>query len=71
MISLLIDELHNKGELKIKIYAMISITDKAGVEYFLNHGILKTDRLSVRSFKVYADGALGSRGCGTKRKLLR
>jgi predicted amidohydrolase YtcJ len=30
--------------------------------YLFKHGIIKTPRLNVRSFKVYADGALGSRG---------
>ena len=44
---------------------MIS-NDKNDVSYFLNHGILKTDRLNVRSVKVYADGALGSRGAALK-----
>ena len=32
------------------------------LEHFINKGIIKTDRLNVRSFKFYADGALGSRG---------
>lgn len=59
---LLIDELHKQGELVIKIYAMISISDQSSVEYFLDRGILETDRLTVRSFKVYADGTLNSRG---------
>jgi hypothetical protein len=30
--------------------------------HYLNSGPYKTDRLNVRSFKFYADGALGSRG---------
>ncbi len=30
-------------------------------------GIIKTNRLNVRSFKVYADGALGSRGATMKK----
>ncbi|MCB0453695.1 MAG: amidohydrolase family protein, partial [Aequorivita sp.] len=34
--------------------------------YYLNTGIYKTDRLNVRSFKVYADGALGSRGAAMR-----
>ena len=36
--------------------------EPADRDYFLNNGIVKTDRLHVRSIKVYADGALGSRG---------
>lgn len=30
--------------------------------FLFQHGKIKTDRLDVRAFKVYADGALGSRG---------
>lgn len=30
--------------------------------YIFKRGRIKTDHLNVRSFKVYADGALGSRG---------
>lgn len=63
---LLIDELHQQGELVIKIYAMVSISDQPSFEYFWDRGILETDRLTVRSFKVYADGALGSRGAALK-----
>lgn len=61
----LIDSLQQSDELKMKIYAMISVSDK-NIEYFTNKGIIKTDRLNVRSFKVYADGALGSRGAAMK-----
>ena len=62
---LLIDSLQKRGQLSIKIYAMLSNT-KENLDYFLNSGPLKTDRLNVRSFKVYADGALGSRGAALK-----
>ncbi|HEX8658264.1 MAG TPA: amidohydrolase family protein, partial [Hymenobacter sp.] len=34
----------------------------ANREYYLKQGPLYTDQLTVNSFKVYADGALGSRG---------
>ena len=47
--------------MKMRIYAMVSVNDK-NIDYFTERGIIKTDRLNVRSFKVYADGALGSRG---------
>jgi hypothetical protein len=57
----LIDSLHQSGELSIKVYAMISNT-KSNRDYYFEKGIIKTNRLTVRSFKVYADGALGSRG---------
>ena len=56
----LIDSLHNSGVLKIKIYAMVN--NGPDVDYYIEKGPYKTDRLNVRSVKVYADGALGSRG---------
>ncbi|EAY31741.1 amidohydrolase [Microscilla marina] len=57
----LIDELHKANKLKMRVYAMISAT-KANLDYYLAKGKIKTDYLHVRSVKVYADGALGSRG---------
>lgn len=57
----LIDSLHKSGDLKLRVYAMASPTEE-NFNRFLNSGPYKTDRLNVRSFKVYADGALGSRG---------
>jgi predicted amidohydrolase YtcJ len=57
----LIDSLHKSGELKMRIYAMLSPGEKNYVQYMYK-GIHKTDRLNVRSVKLYADGALGSRG---------
>jgi predicted amidohydrolase YtcJ len=57
----LIDSLQNSGVLKIKIYAMIE-NNTEDVDYYLEKGPYKTDKLNVRSVKVYADGALGSRG---------
>ncbi len=56
-----IDSLQQANILKIRIYAMISAS-KENLDYYLSKGIYKTDKLNVRSFKVYADGALGSRG---------
>ena len=62
----LIDTLQQDGDLKLRIYAMLSNTEE-NIREFLNSGILKTDRLNVRSVKVYADGALGSRGAALKQ----
>lgn len=62
----LIDSLQQNDALKIKVYAMISANPE-NLDYYLNKGITKTDRLNVRSFKVYADGALGSRGAVLKK----
>ena len=39
---------------------------KENIEFFKNNGKIKTPRLNVRSFKVYGDGALGSRGAALK-----
>lgn len=57
----LIDEMHRDGRLKMRVYAMLS-DDSLNYARFLPRGPYKTDRLTVRSFKVYGDGALGSRG---------
>jgi predicted amidohydrolase YtcJ len=62
----LIDSLQQAGELKIRIYAMVGNSPE-DIDYYLKKGPLKTDRLNVRSFKVYADGALGSRGAVLKK----
>jgi len=61
----LIDSLQKTGELQIRIYAMVSASDE-NLDYYLNRGISKTDRLNVRSFKFYGDGALGSRGAALR-----
>ncbi|UII78647.1 amidohydrolase [Flagellimonas sp. CMM7] len=61
----LIDSLQNAGELSIRVYAMVSNT-KENLDYYLDKGIIKTDRLNVRSVKVYGDGALGSRGAALR-----
>ncbi len=60
MISV-IDALQKNDQLKIRIYLMLS-DDKKNYDYLFKNGAFKTTRLDVRSFKVYADGALGSRG---------
>ncbi|MEO6348801.1 MAG: amidohydrolase [Aquaticitalea sp.] len=57
----IIDSLQKVGTLKMRIYAMVSAS-RQNLDYYLNKGIYKTDRLDVRSFKFYGDGALGSRG---------
>ena len=64
-IILLIDSLQQAGMLDIRVYAMVS-NSKENLDYFLNKGIIKTDKLNVRSVKVYGDGALGSRGAALK-----
>jgi len=57
----LIDRMQKKGLLKMRVYAMVA-DDERSLKYFFDHGPYKSDRLNVRSIKIYADGALGSRG---------
>ena len=57
----LIDSIQKSGELKMRIYAMLSDAPR-NFDFIKRNGKIKTDRLNVRAFKVYADGALGSRG---------
>ena len=61
----LIDSLHQTGDLKIRVYGMISNT-KENLTHYLEKGIIQSERLTIRSVKVYADGALGSRGAALK-----
>ncbi len=61
----LIDSLQKAQSLKMRIYAMVSAT-KGNLDHYLEAGTYKTDKLNVSSFKVYADGALGSRGAVLK-----
>lgn len=63
----LIDSLQQAGTLDMRMYAMIS-NKKENLEYYLSKGKIKTDRLNVQSVKVYADGALGSRGAALKQE---
>src|SRR5690606_16205418 len=53
--------MQSKGELKMRMFVMLSDAPK-NYAYLEKQGIIKTDRLHVRGFKFYADGALGSRG---------
>ena len=62
----IIDSLHKSNELKIKIYAMVSVS-KENIKKFKKSGKIKTSKLNVRSFKIYGDGALGSRGAALKK----
>lgn len=57
----LIDSLHQSGSLKIRINAMLDPSQE-NFDHFLSNGPYVTDKLSVRTIKIYADGALGSRG---------
>ena len=58
---MLFDSLQKAGLLKMRIYAMLSDAPE-NFYWAKEHGKIKTASLNVSSFKVYADGALGSRG---------
>lgn len=69
----LIRSLHETGQLKMRVYAMYSAHPdllnclegqalKDQVSHNLDAYAIKTERLTAKSVKVYADGALGSRG---------
>jgi len=58
---MLIDSLQKSGSLKMRVYAMLTANSE-NLEYFVKKGIYKTENLNIRSIKLFADGALGSRG---------
>ena len=57
----LMDSLQKAKLMKLNVYAMVTANQK-NIDLYLKKGIYKTDNLNVRSFKMYGDGALGSRG---------
>jgi predicted amidohydrolase YtcJ len=61
----LIDSLQEADKLKIRINAMLSIS-RLHFNFLDSIGGIDKDRLKVNSFKMYADGALGSRGACLK-----
>lgn len=56
-----IESAQRSGELKMRVYAMLRPT-KENVERHISKGPYAGERLTVRSIKMFADGALGSRG---------
>ncbi len=57
----ILDSLYRASQLFIRTYVMLNPSPETR-EYYFQSGPYKTDQLNVRAFKVYADGALGSRG---------
>ena len=57
----IIHTLNQEKKLKMRMYVMLTSSTK-NFDHFLKTGPYKTPFLNVRSFKFYADGALGSRG---------
>lgn len=56
-----IKALQEEGKLLMRMYVMLS-DDTANYHRYLSKEPYKSDRLYIRGIKVYADGALGSRG---------
>lgn len=60
----LFEELAKSNELSLRVYAMIA-DDSSALDYYFRRGpqsALYDNHLWIRSIKLYADGALGSRG---------
>ena len=57
----LLQKMQEANQLNMRIYAMLTPTPQT-LEDIMLKGIIETDKLTVRSVKLYADGALGSRG---------
>ena len=57
----LIDSLQQARQLKMHVNAMVNPDDET-MDHFMNQDVIDKERLTVRSVKIYADGALGSRG---------
>lgn len=58
----LLDSLYAADALRIRVNAMIALSDTAAVHQALQSGPYITPKFQVRSVKCYSDGALGSRG---------
>lgn len=62
---LMLDSLHKEKQLSIFLYMMLNPTE-SGLA-FARKGIYETEHAYIGSFKIYADGALGSRGARLKQ----
>ncbi len=58
---LLMDEMQENGKLKMRINAMLNPSEE-NFEYFVKTKPIKKERLVTNTIKIFADGALGSRG---------
>lgn len=57
----LMEAMQKESVLKIRFYAMVSPSQE-NKEYYFKKGPYQNDLMTVTSFKVFGDGALGSRG---------
>lgn len=63
----LIEKWVNQGVLKLNIYGML-LPDAENMAFAKKNGIYENKNLYIRSFKVYGDGAVGSRGAFMKEE---
>lgn len=54
------------NQLKLNVYAML-LANAENLRFAQKHGVYTYKNLSIRSFKLFADGALGSRGALMKK----
>lgn len=57
----LLDSMEQSGKLNMKVFALLS-DDSTYYDKWIEKGPYKTEHLHVGGFKLYGDGALGSRG---------
>lgn len=62
----LFQEMYKDSTLQMRIYAMVNPSEENMAHYF-EVGPYQDDNLTVKSFKIYGDGALGSRGAALLR----
>ncbi|WP_257670605.1 amidohydrolase [Parapedobacter tibetensis] len=58
---MLLDSLYKSEKLRIRNHAMINLSE-ANLDHYLSEGPYISERLTAHTFKILADGALGSRG---------
>lgn len=57
----LLKKMYADSSLVLRDYAMVALSQE-NLDSYLKEGIYESEKLNVRSFKLMADGALGSRG---------
>lgn len=57
----LFKELIDRGRFKLNLYGMLLPTEK-NIQFAKKNGVYQHKNLTIRSFKVFADGSLGGRG---------
>jgi predicted amidohydrolase YtcJ len=62
----LFQNLIDQGKWELNTYAMLKSTEK-NIAFAKKNGVFQYKNLSIRSFKVFGDGALGSRGALLKK----